>query len=74
MNTIEDEQALGIHLVDHGFSEDSLFDKYYKVCVLEICSPKVLEVKEHTYIHKLNSLRPNGLNVSNPFSIPLLYK
>ena len=71
---VEDEQALGVHLVEHGFSDNSMFDKYYRVCVLEVCSPKVLEVKEHTYIHKLNSLRPNGLNVSNPFSIPLLYK
>ena len=71
---VEDEQALGMHLVEHGFSDDSMFDKRYKACVLEVCSPKVLEVKEHTYIHKLNSLRPNGLNVSNPFCIPLLYK
>ena len=67
-----DDYALGAHLYNHGYSDKSDFSKYFKVCVLEVCSPKVLEVKEHMYIHKLNSLCPNGVNISNPFSIPVL--
>ena len=69
-----EDQILGTHIYEHGFRNEHDFGKIYKVCVLEICSPKVIEVKEHKYIHRLNSLNPNGLNVSNPFSIPLLYK
>ena len=67
-----DDYALGAHLYNHGYSDKSDFSKIFKVCVLEVCSPKVLEVKEHMYIHKLNSLCPNGVNISNPFSIPVL--
>ena len=68
-----DDFALGSHLYNHGCKLKSDFDKFYRVFVIEICSPKVLEVKEHIYIHKLHSLAPNGINISNPFSIPLLY-
>jgi hypothetical protein len=68
-----DDYALGHHLHEHGFLDRQDFNKNYKICILEICSPKVLEVKEHRYIHKLNSLAPKGLNLSNPFAVPLLH-
>ena len=74
INATNDDHALGAHLHRHGYRDRGDFDKIYTVCVLEVCSPRVLEVKEHKYIHKTNSLGPNGINVSNPFSIPLLYK
>ncbi len=69
----KDDYALGAHLYNHGYNDKSDFSKFYKVCILENCSPKVLEVKEHKFIHKLNSLNPFGINLSNPFSIPSLY-
>ena len=69
-----DDQALAAHLYSHGYRDRTDFDKVYTVCVIDKCSPKVLEESEHRYIHSLNSLNPNGINVSNPFSIPLLYK
>ena len=70
----DDESALGAHLHRHGFRDRDDFDNVYEVCVLEVCSPRVLEVKEHINIHRTNSLSPNGINVSNPFCMPLLYK
>ena len=70
-----DDFALGSHLYhEHGCRNRSDFNKFYKVSLLEICSPKVIDMKEHLYIHRLNSLNPNGLNISNPLSIPVLYK
>ena len=70
-----DDYALGSHLhLDHNISEKTDFNKIYKICILEVCSPKVLEIKEHKYIHKLNSLSPSGINLSNPLAIPHLYK
>ena len=69
-----DEFALGAHLHNHGFSDKNDFSKIFEVCILDRCSPKVLETKEHRYIHLFNSLVPEGINLSNPFSIPLLYK
>ena len=69
-----DDFALASHLYhDHGLNNKSDFSKIYKVAILEVCSPKVLAVKEHRYIHQLNSLTPNGINLSNPFSIPILH-
>ena len=68
-----DDYALGYHLHEHGYADRNDFNKIFNVSILEICSPKVLEVKEHRYIHKLKTLAPGGLNLSNPFGIPLLH-
>ena len=70
-----DEYALGLHLfTDHNLIRREDFDENYNVALLDFCSPKILDVKEHKFIHLLNSLKPNGLNLSNPFCIPLLYR
>ena len=69
---VDDVYSLGVHLVsEHGCLNKSDFNDTYKVTILEYCSPRSLEVKEHTWIHKLNSLAPSGINRANPFSLPL---
>ena len=65
------KKELGAHLYNHGLRDKHDFKKYFKVSILEVCSPKILEVKEHLFIHRLNTLSPFGINLSNPFSIPL---
>ena len=70
-----DEYTLGHHLFhDHKLNSKSDFDDSYTVSILDISSPKVLDVKEHKFIHLMNSLTPLGLNLSNPFALPLLYR
>ena len=70
-----DEFTLGHHLFhDHKLNCKTDFDNGYRVSILDISSPKVLDVKEHKFIHLLNSLTPLGLNLSNPFAVPLLYR
>ena len=70
-----DEFALGHHLaVDHNLKQRGDFDLSYSISILDFCSPMILEKKEHAFIHALHSLIPNGINIDNPFSIPLLYK
>jgi len=70
-----DEYALGLHLFsDHNLKDRDDFDKNYTVALIDFCSPKILDVKEHKFIHILNTLKPHGLNLNNPFSIPLLYR
>ena len=68
----DDEFSLGIHLFDHGFRDKLDFNINFNVVILEISSPRNLEVKEHKYIHILNTLKPNGINTMNPFGIRIL--
>jgi len=69
----DDTYSLGLHLIkDHQKSSKENFNEFYRVLILQSCSPSTLDVKEHKWIHKLNSLKPLGINSSNPFSIPIL--
>ena len=74
-NESDDIYSLGMHIViDDKLSEKGDFDKFYRVLIIisSNISPSRLEVKEHKFIHRLNSLRPSGINRANPFSIPPL--
>ena len=71
-----DEYTLGHHNLfhDHKLNSKTDFDDSYTFSILDISSPKVLDVKEDKFIHLMNSLTPLGLNLSNPFALPLLYR
>ena len=73
-NESDDIYSLGMRIViDHKLSEKGDFDKFYRVLILSSnSSASSPEVKEHKFIHRLNSLRPSGINRANPFSIPPL--
>ena len=60
-------------MLDHGLNERTDFNKHYKVCIIENCAPKLLEVKENKYIHLLKTLRPLGLNTVNPFGLKMFH-
>lgn len=49
-------------------------DSSYVVSILDIFSPIVHDIKEGKFIYLPNSLTPSGLNLSNPFVLPLLYR
>ena len=68
-----DDFSPGLHLKEHNCNDKGDFKKFFRVYLLEICSPKILAIREHLYIHKYNTLRPNGINTSNLFGIPILY-
>ena len=69
----DDDYAMGIHLMqDHGLCDKIDFENSFNVALIDLCSPKNIEKKEHLYIHLLNTIRPMGLNSQNPFAIPLL--
>ena len=71
--TLDDEYSLGIHLYnEHGIMDSDGFDKTYKFTILEECSPRNLDTREHYWIHILRSILPYGLNLISPFGLPLL--
>ena len=71
----DDEFSIGLHLYnEHNLRERTDFNKHVNISILENVSPYDIDVKEHKYIHHLKTLRPLGLNVTNPFKIPLLVK
>ena len=68
-----DRFALGLHLYkDHGLRGKEDFDESFDLFILEVCSPRVLDIKEHMWIHKLKTLTPKGLNLGKTFGFPLL--
>ena len=69
----DDEYSPGFHLIDdhQAWSVDA-FNEVYRVFIVDVCSPKSLEIKEHKYIHELKTLKPFGINTVSPFSIPIL--
>ena len=50
-NPLDNDFSLGVHLIEHGLCKEEDFAKCYDVYIIENCSPKQLEVKEHKYIH-----------------------
>ena len=69
----KDLYTLGIHLHhDHGLTDPTAFDKYIKFGILDVVSPADIDVKEYTWMHRLNTFQPVGLNIEYPFGIPFL--
>ena len=69
----DDEYSLGIHLYnEHGITGSEGFDETYKFTILEKCSPRNLDIKEHYWIQKIRCLYPHGLNLASPFGLPLI--
>ena len=69
----DDEYSLGLHLIeDHGLNDKNDFVNSDILFILDTCSPKMLKLREHSYIHSLKTLKPHGLNAVDPFGIPLL--
>ena len=64
---------LVFHLArEHNCVNRTDFDELFNVNILQNCRPADLEKKEHTFIHKFNTLYPLGLNKVNPFGLPVL--
>ena len=75
LNTAKDEDnyALGMHLYhDHGIKNEQSFDDAYELSILEVSQPRILDVREHMWIHRLKSLAPQGLNLASTYGLPLL--
>ena len=69
----DDDHLLGLHLFQqHGLNYDDAFDESYQFTILELCSPKSLDLKEHTWIQRLKCVSPYGLNSHDTFGIPPL--
>ena len=65
--------ALGLHLhLDHGLTDPAAFDRHLKFGILDVVSPSMIDVKEFTWMHRLNTFAPVGINIEYPFGIPFL--
>ena len=73
LDTTSDLFVLGLHLYfDHGLDDPSAFDKNLEFGILDVTNPSNIERKEYTWMHKLNTFQPVGINIEYPFGIPLL--
>ena len=65
--------SLGYHLsTEHNCKKRTDFNKNIRFTIIQHCSPGNLDVTEHKWIHKLETLEPGGINSVNPFGIPLI--
>ena len=77
MNTSKDEDnyalGMGMHLYEeHGVEDERRFNEAYELYILEVTQPKFIDVREHMWIHRLQSLSPLGLNLASTYGMPLL--
>ena len=72
----DDEFSPGLHLIDEHIDSSgnnkSAFNNIYRAFILDVCSPKSLDIREHKYIHELKTLKPFGINSVSPFGLPIL--
>ena len=70
---ISDDHLLGMHVLhQHGLQQHNAFDKSYTFTILDECTPKYLDKKEHEWIQTLKCVAPYGLNAQDPFGIPVV--
>ena len=66
-----EKYALGIHLFeDHKLDQN--FNDAFKVYILEVTQPRIMDIREHMWIHRLKSITPGGLNLGSTYGLPLL--
>ena len=69
----DDEFSPGLHLTEcHSATTEESFNEIYRVFIVDVCSPQTLDVREHKYIHELNTIKPFGINSVSPFGLPVL--
>ena len=67
---LTDENTLAAHALEHEIRTKTDFNRLYKFSVLRYVEKEHLTKSEQFFINKFNSIRPYGLNVSNPISLP----
>jgi len=72
--SVKDRYSLAIHLHrDHGIVSIRGLDDQYTFTILDKCTPKSLDVKEHSWIQKMKSMTSFGLNLYSPLGFPLIF-
>ena len=70
---IKDKYSLACHLhKQHNILFNTGLDDNFEFTVLEKCTPRSLDIKEHLWIQKLKTITPRGLNLYSPLGFPLL--
>ena len=66
-----DEKALVYHMVSiHGKNTERDFCSMYKFSICEKdVSPRSLDFTEQSWITKLGTMRPDGINIANPCGV-----
>ena len=69
----KDMYSLAIHLhKEHNILSRTGLDDNYEFTILEKCTPKTLDMKEHLWTQKLKTISPLGLNLYSPLGFPLI--
>ena len=71
----KDRYSLAIHLYhEHGITSIHGLDDHYMFTILDKCTPKSIDFKEHMWIQRMKSLTPFGLNLNSTLGFPLIMR
>ena len=71
---LSDENTLAAHALEHGVRTKADFNELYKFFVVKYVEKEMLTISEQELISRYNTVRPYGLNVSNPLGIPSVFR
>ena len=67
---ITDDNTLAAHAAEHGIQTKAGFNSLYRFYVIRHVEKEQLTMSEQFFINKFNTIKPYGLNVSNPIGLP----
>ena len=71
---LSDENTLAAHAIEHGARTKGEFNDLYRFFVVKHVEKERLTISEQELISRYNTVRPYGLNVSNPLGIPSVFR
>ena len=71
---LDDENTLAAHAIEHGIRTKAGFNSLYNFFVVKYVEKERLTISEQELISKYNTVRPYGLNVSNPLGLHAVFR
>ena len=66
---IDDTNTLAVHAIEHNKRTKASFNSLYKFFIIKHVEKEQLTISEQFFVNHFKTIRPYGLNVSNPIGL-----